>query len=226
MENKILYNVFSKEEMQDIALANERRDDNKEVQNFLGRTRLDYDRNNLHLLPESLRIKAEDLAKKFLNHDGKKFKFWYYSFVEYNNEYGAPRLGPHKDQAPFTASLLCQIESNVSWDVYVDGIPYSLEDNSALTVNVRDQDHWRMDTEFEKGQFLKMAFFHFINEEDKVLNIASKEQMDGINKKWAHITGWKEESAASVIKNGISFINGKHVEGWGKEEDESSKGYQ
>lgn len=226
MENKIIYNIFSKEEIQDIVLANEKRDDTKEVQNFLGRTRLDYDRNSLHLLPESLRIKAEDLAKKFLNHDGKEFKFWYYSFVEYNNEYGAPRLGPHKDQAPFTASLLCQIESNVSWDVYVDGIPYSLEDNSALTVNVRDQDHWRMDTEFEEGQFLKMAFFHFINEDDKVLNIATKEQMDGINKKWAHITGWKEESAESVIKNGISFINGKHVEGWKKEEDESSKGYQ
>lgn len=195
MKNKIVYNVFSEEEIQDIYLANKKRDDTKEVQNFLGRTRLDYDKNSLHLLPDSLNKKAEYLAQKFLNHDGKEFKFWYYSFVEYNNEYGEPRLGPHKDQAPFTASLLCQIDSNVSWDVYIEGIPYSLENNSALTVNVRDQDHWRMEKEFEEGQFLKMAFFHYMNEDDQVQNIASKEQLDSINRKWAHITGWKEEDS-------------------------------
>jgi hypothetical protein len=195
MKNKIIYNVFSEEEIADIGLANEKRDDTKEVQNFLGRTRLDYDKNSLHLLPESLIKKADYLAKNFLNQEGKEFKLWYYSFVEYNNEYGEPRLGPHKDQAPFTASLLCQIGSNVSWDVYVEGIPYKLEDNSALTVNVRDQDHWRMEKKFEEGQFLKMAFFHYMNEDDQVQNIASKEQLDGINRKWAHITGWKEEDS-------------------------------
>jgi hypothetical protein len=219
MENKIIYNVFSKEEIQDIMLANETRDETKEIQDFLGRTRLDYDRNSLELLPESLRIKAAELAKEFLNHDGKEFKFWYYSFVEYNNEYGKPQLGPHKDQAPFTASLLCQIESNVNWDVYVEGIPYSLEDNSALTVNVRDQDHWRMETKFEEGQFLKMAFFHYINEDDKVLNVATKEQLDGINRRWAHLTGWQEEGADSAVKYGLSFINARKIDGWEKGED-------
>ena len=224
MENKIIYNVFSKEEIQDILLANEKRDDTKEIQDFLGRTRLDYDRNSLDLLPESLTAKAEKLAKDFLNHDGKEFKFWYYSFVEYNNEYGEPRLGPHKDQAPFTASLLCQIESNVNWDVYVEGIPYSLEDNSALTVNVRDQDHWRMETKFKEGQFLKMAFFHYINEDDKVLNVATKEQLDGINRKWAHITGWQEEDAAATAKYGLSFITARKVDGWKNEENETDKG--
>lgn len=219
MENKIIYNVFSKEEIQDILLANKKRDDAKEIQDFLGRTRLDYDRDSIHLLPESLTAKAEKLAKEFLNHDGKNFKFWYYSFVEYNNEYGEPRLGPHKDQAPFTASLLCQIESNVNWDVYVEGIPYSLEDNSALTVNVRDQDHWRMETRFEEGQFLKMAFFHYINEDDRVLNVATKEQLDGINRKWAHITGWQEEDAAATVKYGLSFINARKVDGWEKDKN-------
>lgn len=195
MQNKIISNVFSEEEIRDINLANEKRNYTKEIQNFLGRTRLDYDKNSLHLLPESLLKKADELAKDFLNHDGKEFKFWYYSFVEYNNEYGEPRLGPHKDQAPFTASLLCQIESNVSWDVYIEGIPYSLQDNSALTVNVRDQDHWRMEKEFSEGEFLKMAFFHYMNEDDQVQNIATKEQLDSINRKWSHITGWKEEDS-------------------------------
>ena len=205
MKNRIIQNVFSKEELEDINLANSKRLDTIEVQDQLGRTRLDYAKYDLHLMPGSILKKADEIAKNFLNHDGKEFKFWYYSFVEYNDKYGIPKLGAHRDTAPFSASILCQVESNTSWDVYVDGIPYTLDDNSALTINVRDQDHWRNDKEFKEGDFIKMAFLHYLNEEDTFQNVATPEQMLGINRKWAHITGWKEEDMGQIDEDSMLF---------------------
>jgi len=61
-----------------------------------------------------------------------------------------------------------------------------------------------------------MAFFHYINEDDKALNVATKEQLDGINRKWAHITGWQEENSADTAKYGLSFINARKIDGWEK----------
>jgi hypothetical protein len=199
MENKIIYNVFSDEEIKDIYLAIDFKKDEIQNQTFLGRTRLDYETDDLYLLPKNIIQKAYDLINQFSDKDNRNYEFRYFMFVEYNNKFGIPSLGPHKDTTPFTGSLLCQIESNKSWDLYVDGNPYTLIDNSALLLNVRDQDHWRMPEEFKDGEYIKMLFLHYIDLNDIRENKATPEQLHEINTKWAHITGYTPEQKTYEI---------------------------
>ena len=85
---------------------------------------------------------------------------------------------------------MCQLESNISWDIYVEGTPYTLVDNSALLINARDQDHWRMHTEFNEGDYLKMVFLHYLDLNDTEMNTVTPDQLHETNMKWAHITGY------------------------------------
>lgn len=190
MENKIIHNVFSENEIKDINSAVLLKKHDTEIQTFLGRTRLDYSFEDINNLPESILNKANDLIKEFSDKDKRKYSFRYFTVVEYNNEFGMPQLGPHKDTCAFTGTILCQLESNVSWDIYVEGIPYTLVDNSALLINARDQDHWRMHTEFNKGDYLKMVFLHYLDLNDTKMNTVTPDQLHETNMKWAHITGY------------------------------------
>lgn len=193
MENKIIYNVFSDEEIKDIYSAVEFKKDKIENQTFLGRIRLDYEIDDFHLLPKNILKKANNLIQEFSDKDKRNYEFRYFMFVEYNNKYGMPNLGPHKDATPFTGSFLCQIESNTSWDLYVDGDPYTLIDNSALLLNVRDQDHWRMHKEFKDGEYIKMLFLHYIDLNDQRENVVTANQLHEINTKWSHLTGYSQD---------------------------------
>lgn len=190
MENRIIYNVFTEDEIKDIESAASLKKDDTEIQTFLGRTRLDYSFNDIDKLPKSLLNKANSLIKEFSDQDKRNYSFRYFTLVEYNNEFGMPQLGPHKDTCAFTGTILCQLESNVSWDLYVDGVPYTLVHNSALLLNARDQDHWRMHKEFNEGDYLKMVFLHYLDLDDPEMNEATPDQLHEINMKWAHITGY------------------------------------
>jgi hypothetical protein len=193
MKNNIIYNVFTKDEIKDIETAVSLKKDDTEVQTFLGRTRLDYSNKDIDNLPHSILSKANDLIKEFSDKDKRRYSFKYFTLVEYNNEFGMPQLGPHKDTCAFTGTILCQLDSNVSWDIYVEGIPYTLIDNSALLINARDQDHWRIHKEFNDGDYLKMVFLHYLDLDDQEMNVSSPDQLHEVNMKWAHITGYKPE---------------------------------
>lgn len=190
MENKIIYNVFSPDEINDINLAASLKQDNIEVQTFLGRTRLDYEAEDINKLPPSILKKANDLIKEFSDCDKRRYMFRYFTMVEYNNEFGMPQLGPHKDSCAFTGTILCQLESNTSWDLYVEGQAYTLVDNSALLINARDQDHWRMHKPFNDGDYIKMVFLHYLDLDDQEQNFSNADQLHEVNMKWAHITGY------------------------------------
>lgn len=193
MENRIIYNVLTDQEINDIKFAEFLKKNDIDVQTFLGRTRLDYEGDDTNSLPNSIKQKANELIKEFSDADKRRYEFRYFTVVEYNNKYGIPNLGPHKDTCAFTGSILCQLESNISWDLYVEGIPYTLVDNSALLLNARDQDHWRLDKKFEDGQYIKMAFFHYLDLDDIEQNISTPEQLHEVNMKWSHITGYTED---------------------------------
>jgi hypothetical protein len=193
MKNNIVYNVFTEEEIKDIEAACSLKKDDTEIQTFLGRTRLDYSSEDRDKLPASILSKANDLIKEFSDKDKRRYSFMYFTLVEYNNEFGMPQLGPHKDTCAFTGTILCQLDSNVSWDIYVEGIPYTLVDNSALLINARDQDHWRMHKEFNDGDYLKMVFLHYLDLDDQEINVSSPDQLHEVNMKWAHITGYKSD---------------------------------
>lgn len=184
MENKIIYDLFTDSELVDIYKAIDIVSDKTQVQEFLGRTRVDYEGDQILNLPKSLSEKIIDTFKQI----DEKYVFFYFTYVEYNNKYGVPRLGPHKDGTAFTATINYQLESNVDWDIYVDGIPYALKDNSALIMNVRDQDHWRPEKEFKDGEFLRMLFMHAYDPEDIYFNVITPEQLRETNEKWKHIT--------------------------------------
>ena len=190
MENKIINNVFTEQEIKDIENAAFLKKDDTEIQTFLGRTRLDYSFEDIDKLPKSILNKANDLIKEFSDKNKRKYSFRYFTLVEYNNEFGMPQLGPHKDTCAFTGTILCQLKSNIAWDIYVEGIPYMLTDNSALLINARDQDHWRMHKEFNEGDYLKMVFLHYMDLDDQEMNTSNADQLHEVNMKWAHITGY------------------------------------
>lgn len=183
MENKVIYNVFTDSEIQDIYNAVDSVIERTQVQEFLGRTRLDYESDTIQNIPDSIKGKVASLISQFSD----THKLLYFTYVEYNNKYGKPQLGPHKDQTAFSLTINCQLESNTSWDLFVEGNKYTLEDNSALIMNVRDQDHWRPDREFAEGEFIRMLFLHFNDPNDDHMNIVTPEQLDEINKKWKHV---------------------------------------
>jgi hypothetical protein len=190
MENKIISNVFSESEIKDLYECLNNRP--SEVQEFLGRVRLDYESTDINLLPKSILSNMHDFANDYFNSEDSQYYLQYFSYVEYNNRFGIPRLGPHKDQTSFTASVLYQLDANVEWELYFDGVPYVLNNNQAIIANVRDQDHWRPDKEMSDDQYVKMIFFHFVNLKDTKENVVTPEQLHEINMKWAHITGYKE----------------------------------
>jgi hypothetical protein len=190
MNNQIIYDMLSDLEISDIYESLKNRP--SEIQDFLGRVRLDYNSYDLHLLPESIRLKANKIADAYLNKNDTKYNFQYFTYVEYNNKFGVPRLGPHKDSTSFSATILYQLDSNVEWEIFVDGVPFILKNNSGLLANVRDQDHWRPDKTMHKDDFVKMIFFHYINPDDVRENQVTPEQLHETNKKWSHITGYKD----------------------------------
>lgn len=190
MENKIIENVFSEKEISDINAAALSKQHDTEIQNFLGRTRLDYDFKDIDKLPKSIIDKANRLIKEFSDCEKRKYSFRYFTLVEYNNKYGMPQLGPHKDTCAFTGTILCQLESNTSWDLYVEGVAYSLKDNNALLINARDQDHWRLHKDFYDGDYIKMVFLHYLDLDDQEMNYSNADQLHEVNMKWSHITGY------------------------------------
>lgn len=183
MENKIIYNLFTELELEDIYKAIKAVEEKTQIQDFLGRTRVDYEKPDIHKLPVSISNKVDSIAKAI----NKNYNLFYFTYVEYNNKWGVPRLGPHKDQTGLPFTINCQLKSNVSWDLYVEGIPYSLEDNSALLLNVRDQDHWRPEKKFNDDEFIRMLFFHFEDPYDSRENIVTPEQLEEVNEKWKHL---------------------------------------
>ena len=94
------------------------------------------------------------------------------SYVVYDNQYGFPQLVPHYDRPSNVCFLLdYQVDSNTSWDLVVDGAPYSMSDNDMITMNVTSQVHWRDPKVFLDGEYVKVIFFSFIDKDLDVYNI-------------------------------------------------------
>jgi hypothetical protein len=94
------------------------------------------------------------------------------SYVVYDNSYGFPQLVPHYDRPSKVCFLLdYQIDSNVQWDIVVDGKKYSMGDNDMITMNVTSQIHWRDPKVFLDGEYLKVIFFSFTDSSSNVHDI-------------------------------------------------------
>jgi hypothetical protein len=85
--------------------------------------------------------------------------------TEYSAEYGQPNLPPHFDGDTHDLIINMQLESNTSWDIGLNTEVYSLEDNSAVVFNGNTETHWRPRKEFKEGEYVRMMFVRFYNEE-------------------------------------------------------------
>jgi hypothetical protein len=73
-------------------------------------------------------------------------------------EVGA-NLPKHKDKNACTFTLDYCVRQLHPWDLFVEGTPYTLQENQALAFMGEDQEHWR--PSFSPGNIVEMIFFHF-----------------------------------------------------------------
>ena len=71
------------------------------------------------------------------------------------------RLHKHKDDNACTYTVDMCVYQKHSWDLYVEGNPYTLQPNQALAYYGNDQEHWREAFPEPSTNHVAMIFFHF-----------------------------------------------------------------
>jgi hypothetical protein len=106
--------------------------------------------NNLHkkLIPIAKKFfESETLVPSF------NFGSWYF---------GEASLEKHKDVAACTYSIDLCIYQKESWDLYIEGTPYALNENDAVLYYGEEQRHWREAFPNPKNNVVCNVFFFFI----------------------------------------------------------------
>lgn len=85
----------------------------------------------------------------------------YTLFSHYEGSDPAPSLYKHKDDNACTYTIDLCLYQNDTWDLWVDGQPYTLKENQALAYYGNDQLHWRESFPNPGKQHVAMVFFHF-----------------------------------------------------------------
>jgi hypothetical protein len=149
-------NIFSQEEIDHIdSLALE----NPAIDTNLGR---------IHggqpgLLPDT-RKRLTDIARSL---SGLPLGMEHAMIVEYSNLYGKPNLPPHFDGDTNDLIINIQLKSNTVWEMGLNTEVHTLNDNSALVFNANKEVHWRVHKEFQDGEYVRMMFVRFHNEEKR-----------------------------------------------------------
>lgn len=87
--------------------------------------------------------------------------------VEYNGEYGQPNLPPHCDGSDSDIIVDFQLKANTSWDLGMETMVYTLEDNSALIFNPNEYIHWRPYKTFKQKEYVQMIFFRYYSKDHR-----------------------------------------------------------
>lgn len=154
-------NIFTAEELYTLNwLMNSREGEDLEVRPQLGRI-------NFYnvILPESLTDKITELVNSVS--DVKLSTSNSPLCVEYNSKYGKPDLPPHLDGDSNDMIVDFQLTANTSWSLGVNKEVVPMEDNSAIIFNPNTNIHWRPHKEFQEGEFVRMMFFRFFDEDDR-----------------------------------------------------------
>jgi hypothetical protein len=102
--------------------------------------------------------KLDNIAKPLYKDD---IKLTHWNYIEYNLKYNKgsgvnPNLPPHIDADENLITINCQINSNVDWDIVIDGTRYSLKNNQAIIFAAVNQVHWRPKKIFKEGEFVEI----------------------------------------------------------------------
>lgn len=82
-----------------------------------------------------------------------------FNFFSWYEETGA--LSQHYDSTACTYAIDLCVSQLSPWDLFVDGIPYTLQENDALFLYGEDQLHWREEIPKIPGYYLNNHFFFY-----------------------------------------------------------------
>jgi hypothetical protein len=175
--NQIYKNIFTQEEINSIYNAIEKSHNDSTVVLPIYRQKAYFTD-----LPQSIKDRVTNLANEIFD---KKLKLTEICFANYSMREGMedPILSPHFDntfeEERFTIDV--QLKSNIKWPIVVEGKPFTLNDNEAVTFSGTHQIHWREDRKFNKDDFIDMLFCHFSEDSDSPLKISLQERMETEN---------------------------------------------
>jgi hypothetical protein len=97
------------------------------------------------------------LAKNFFENEDivPSFNFgsWYY---------GKASLEKHRDVNACTYTIDLCVYQTTTWDLYVEGVPYTLNENEALLYYGESQKHWREDFPDGEDNVVCNVFFFYV----------------------------------------------------------------
>jgi hypothetical protein len=132
-------------------------------------------------LPDEIVKKIEEVSQKNYN---KKLKLEEFCYARYSMDNDIkPKLFPHYDgfkEPRLTVDI--QLKATKPWSIVVEGKPYTLNNNQALTFSGTHQIHWREKIAFDKNDYVDMIFCHFKEDSDNQINLG-KEHTDAMNEK-------------------------------------------
>jgi len=112
---------------------------------------------------------SDDIVKEYLDKlvvlareifDSKTLVPSYALFAHYQGEHA--KLFRHIDDNACTYTLDMCLYQNKPWELYVNEVPYILNENEALAYYGNDQYHERMPIPDPDSQYVGMLFFHFV----------------------------------------------------------------
>lgn len=97
-----------------------------------------------------------DTVKNIFNNDNLLPTIAFFSHYE-----GNAKLNKHKDAAGGTHTFDTCIYQNKPWDLYVEGVPYTLQENQSLAFYGEEQMHWREEFPDPINQYVAVIFCHY-----------------------------------------------------------------
>lgn len=113
---------------------------------------------NISTFPHHIMEKIKSVAYDFDN----SLRYLSATYCEYSGAYGTPNLNMHKDRG--TGENVCldlQLESNIKWDLIINGETYSHEDSDIIIFKTTEEEHGRPQIDFSANDFVKVIFFYF-----------------------------------------------------------------
>ena len=102
-----------------------------------------------------------DCAKQYF---GEQARPSYWKWARYSPRYGTPNVPPHMDLNACTYTIDLQLSGNTDWEIYVEGVPYQMQNGDALLYGGCDQFHWRPEyPNSDINSYLEMCFIHFVD---------------------------------------------------------------
>lgn len=159
VENKVIDNIFSKEEIDSIYSHIENTPKDKQFyQDAFAHTVY------FSWLPAEVVDKIVSVANANFH---KKLVLKELSFARYANTRGMnPLLFPHYDET-FKEQRITfdiQVRATKPWGIVVEDSVYTLKDNQALFFSGTHQVHWREKMQFDESDYVDMVFCHFSEE--------------------------------------------------------------